>query len=300
MKRLILITLVLLLSLFIRTSSAVEIIPFGPSQSSRAEGEPKVYNDTFLGITSQGKLILKDRTAEGKNQSGSVTIAASQIIGLKFPSEIICVPAPIARIEVSPPSKTLFVGGTVHLTAFAKNGSGSSDFGYGFSPTFTWYSSDLNVATVDGSGNVRAVSKGMANISAVSGSKLGYSQITVFDMAGTWQSREYRESSTCPTITHEAGTCTMNQTGNLLRRFCGGPSYTGFFTGPTFNWTLDSPYWLRQDVMVFSSSMTGTVSNDGLQYITDDFWVVSYLDENGLWQTSNGWSRAVGTRLSKP
>jgi len=300
MIRLILITLVLFLSLFTGTFSAGEIILFGLNQYSRTEGEPNLYDDTFLGTTAQDKLILKNGTAEGENQSGPVTVAERHIIILHTPSETICVHAPIARIEVSPPSKTLFVGGTVHLTATAKDDSGSSGFGCGFSPTFTWSSSNLNVATVDGSGNVRGVSKGGANISAVSGSKLGYSQITVFDMAGAWQSREYRESSTCPTITHEAGTCTMNQTGNLLRRFCGGPSYTGFFTGPTFNWTLDAPYWVNQYVMVLSSNATGTVSNDGLQYITDDSWVVSYLDENGLWQTCNGWSRAVGTRVSKP
>jgi len=187
----------------------------------------------------------------------------------------------------------------VHLKATAKNVNGSSAFGGGFFPTFRWHSSNRNVATVDGSGNVRGVSKGEAKISAAYRSKLGHSEIRVFDMAGTWHSREYRESSTCPTVTYEAGTCTINQTGKVLRRFCGGPSYTGFFTGPTFNWTLDGAYWLNENIMVLSSSMTGTVSSDGLQYTTSDSWAISYLDENGLWQTCNGCSRAVGNRLSK-
>jgi hypothetical protein len=300
MKRLIPITLFLVLSLFIGTSSAVEIILLGRSQYWRTEGKPNLYDDTFLGTTAQGKLILKNRAAEVKKKSGSVTVAASRIIGLKIPPDTIHVRTPIVTIEVSPPSKTLFVGGTVHLTATAKKDSGSSGFGCGLSTTFRWLSSKGNVATVDGSGNVRGVSKGEAKISALCGNKLGYSQITVFDMAGTWHSREYRESSTCPIITYDVETCTIKQTGNLLRRFCGGPSYTGFFTGPTFNWTLDAPYWLNEYIMVLSSSMTGTVSNDGLQYTTSDSWAVSYLDENGLWQTCNGWSRAVGNRLTKP
>lgn len=298
MKRLILIPLVL--SFLIGTSSAVEIILLGRSQYSRTEGEPNPYDDTFLGKTAQGKLILNNRTAEGKKQSESVTVAASHIIGLKIPPDTIHLRTPIVTIKVFPPSKTLFVGSTVPLTATVKKDSGSSGFGYGSSPTIRWHSSNRNVAMVDASGNVRGVSKGEAKISAAYGNKLGYSEITVFDMAGTWHSRLYKESTTCPTITYEAGTCTIKQTGNVLRRFCGGPSYTGFFTGPTFNWTLDAPYWLNEYMMVLSSSMTGTVSNDGLQYTTSDSWAVSYLDENGMWQTCDGWSRAVGNRLSKP
>lgn len=298
MKRLILIPLVL--SFLIGTSSAGEIILLGRSQYSHTEGELNLYDGALPGTTVQGELILKNRTAGGKKPSGSVTVAASRIIGLKIPPDTIHVRTPIVTIKVSPPSKTLFLGSKVHLTATVKNDSGSSGLGYGFSPTFRWHSSNRNVAMVDASGNVRGVSKGEAKISAAYGSKLGYSEITVFDMAGTWHSREYKESSTCPTITYEAGTCTIKQTGNVLRRFCGGPSYTGFFTGPTFNWTLDAPYWLNEYMMVLSSSMTGTVSNDGLQYTTSDSWAVSYFDEDGLWQTCNGWSRAVGNRLSKP
>ncbi len=301
MKRWNLITLVMLLGLFMGTSSAVEIGVFdGRSQYWHIEGGPSLYNDTFLATTNQGKVFLNNGTADGDSQSAPLTVAASPLLGLHPSSATICVPTSVATIEVSPSAKTLFVGGTIRLTATAKNYSGSSDFGCDFSPTIRWHSGNSNVATVDGNGNVKGVSKGVANISAVSGSRNGNSQITVFDMAGIWQNREYRDSSTCPKITREAGKCTINQTGTLLKRFCGVPSYTGFFAGPTFNWTLDAPYWLNEDVMVLSSTVTGTVSSDGLQYITDDSWVVSYLDEDGLWETCNGWSRAVGTRLSKP
>ncbi len=58
MKRLVLITLVLLLGVLIGTSSAVEVTLFGPAQYVRTNGKPNLYKDSFPGIAGKGKLII--------------------------------------------------------------------------------------------------------------------------------------------------------------------------------------------------------------------------------------------------
>ncbi|MCJ7785070.1 MAG: Ig-like domain-containing protein, partial [Desulfobacterales bacterium] len=231
---------------------------------------------------------------------GPVTVTASYRNGQKTASKTVCVRAPIATIEVSPPSKTLFVGNTVHLTATAKNASGSSEFGCDFSPTFTWYSSNLNVATVDQNGNVRGVSRGVANISAVYGSKLGYSQITVFDMTGTWHSQETWEWSGCPAITLEAADWLVSQNGSQLHRISGTFSFSGGITGRQYTYTLDWPAYISEGVLMESVFETGTVSNDGLSYNGTLSWTASYYDENGVKQYCSGTSGVYGVRLSTP
>lgn len=244
------------------------------------------------------------------NAVGQTTISATVTNGSAHGEASICVRPPIATIDVSPSNTTVFVGNTVPLTATAKTESGSTDFGCNFSPTFRWYSSNENVATVDQVGdqgvtehrNVRAVSKGGANISVVYGSvPPAYATINVFDMTGTWYHHEIPgfEFSNCPK-SYESAICTVTQTGNSLTNSCGA-GYTGFFTGPTFYWTLMGGYWLYPNVWVISSTQQGSVSEDGLHYSVWDSWSVdwSYVDENGneIWQYCSGNTLAAGDRL---
>jgi hypothetical protein len=58
MKKLVLITLVLLLGVLIGASSAVEVTLFGPNQYLRTSGKPNLYKDSFPGIAGKGKLIV--------------------------------------------------------------------------------------------------------------------------------------------------------------------------------------------------------------------------------------------------
>jgi len=233
------------------------------------------------------------------NQLGTVTVTASYKNGLKTASATICVRARIATIEVSPPSVALWDGDTVHLTATAKNAIGTSEFGCDFSPTFTWYSSDLNMATVDHDGNVQGVSSGGANISAIYGSVLGYSHVEVINMTGTWHSQETWENSNCPSITLETTNWVVTQTGNQLHRYSGPFSFSGVFAKPTYSWILDYPAPLGQVTMTYVHE-TGSVSNDGLSYAGTLSWTAMYVDGNGQWQTCSGISGVNGVRLSMP
>lgn len=83
MKRFILIATFLLIGLFASMSFASEITSFGAKQYVRTTGKPNVYNDTFPGIVGQGKLIIKNGDASGKNHVSSALIAVNgqQILG---------------------------------------------------------------------------------------------------------------------------------------------------------------------------------------------------------------------------
>jgi hypothetical protein len=83
MKRSILITTSLLIGLFVSVSFASEITSFGAKQYVRTTGKPNVYNDTFPGIVGQGKFIIKNGDANGKNRvsSASIIVNGRQVLG---------------------------------------------------------------------------------------------------------------------------------------------------------------------------------------------------------------------------
>ena len=56
MKKSIMITLCIFLSLFLGTASAGEVTMFGPKQYIRTTGAPNVYTDTFSTIPGEAKL----------------------------------------------------------------------------------------------------------------------------------------------------------------------------------------------------------------------------------------------------
>jgi len=87
MKKSVVISLFLLLSLFIGTASAVEVTLFGPKQYVRTSGSPDVFADTFRGVPGQGTLIVKngnyngDRRVEDGVSSATVSINGVEIFG---------------------------------------------------------------------------------------------------------------------------------------------------------------------------------------------------------------------------
>jgi hypothetical protein len=131
-------------------------------------------------------------------------------------------------------------------------------------------------------------------------------EVRVLDMAGSWTGQETWESSSCPAVTLEVHNCTIAQTGNLLRRYChnyytgGYYTYTGTFTGPAFQWTLDAPAQWGQGAYTLSASESGTVTDDGMNYSSTAAWMFTYTDENGVQQYCNGASGSRGVRLSAP
>jgi hypothetical protein len=87
MKKPIVISLFLLLSVLHGTSSATEVTMFGPKQYLRTTGAPDVYTDSFSAIEGEAQLIVKNGDWDGSNRitdaisSASVVVNGQQIFG---------------------------------------------------------------------------------------------------------------------------------------------------------------------------------------------------------------------------
>lgn len=97
-------------------------------------------------------------TSEGVSGSGTITVTSG----------------PVATVQVTPPSATIAVNGTVQLSAKALDAAGNTISG----AAFTWSSNSSN-AIVSSSGLVTGKKAGPATITATSGTKNGTSSITV-------------------------------------------------------------------------------------------------------------------------
>jgi len=114
-------------------------------------------------------------TSEGKTGTAAVTVTVNAV--------------PVASVEVTPATASVPVGGTVQLTATAKDAGGQPLTGR----TFTWTSSAPGVATVSAAGLVRGVAQGPATITATSEGKSGTAGVTVTaggqaSVVGQWSS----------------------------------------------------------------------------------------------------------------
>ena len=82
----------------------------------------------------------------------------------------------VASVVVTPSTAALeSLGATVQLTASARDASGNTISG----KTFTWSSSDANIATVSSSGLATAIGNGVATITATTEGVQGSSSLTV-------------------------------------------------------------------------------------------------------------------------
>ena len=84
-------------------------------------------------------------------------------------------PVPVASLAIAPSTATVAIGGTVVLQAVAYDTTGAQLSGR----TITWATSAAQVATVDASGNVTAVTAGTATISATCEGKMASAVVTV-------------------------------------------------------------------------------------------------------------------------
>ena len=119
-------------------------------------------------------------TSEGKSGTASVTVAS----------------VPVAAVAVTPPAVTIPQGQTVQLTATPQDASGNALGGR----VITWASGNRAVATVSGSGLVRAVAPGAATITATSEGQSGTASVTVtappppgtcLTSSATWQNTAF-------------------------------------------------------------------------------------------------------------
>ena len=105
---------------------------------------------------------------------GSVTITASSE-GKSGTATVTVTPAPVASVNVTPPTATVIVGQTTTLAAQTLDGSGNVLTGR----TVTWASSNTAIATVTQAGVVTGVAPGTATITATSEGKSGSATVTV-------------------------------------------------------------------------------------------------------------------------
>jgi uncharacterized protein YjdB/PKD repeat protein len=103
-------------------------------------------------------------TSEGQNGSAFVTVTL----------------APVASVDVTPPSPAIQVNATLQLTATPRDASGNALSGR----AVTWASSAPAVATVNSTGFVVGLQTGTANITATSEAIVGTSVVTVQAASG--------------------------------------------------------------------------------------------------------------------
>ena len=105
--------------------------------------------------------------------SGATTITGTA--GEASGEAVVTVMQSAGSVVVSPAADTIELGDTLRLTAEAFDVNGHMIVG----TEFTWSSSDVPVARVDGSGVVLGVGEGTATITAMAGSGQGTAEITV-------------------------------------------------------------------------------------------------------------------------
>ena len=122
---------------------------------------PDVATVTSTGIVAAVSPGTATITATSEGRSGTATIV---------------VQAPtVSRVEVTPATATVNVGGSFRLTAIVYDSRGSVIPG----AQVKWASSDLTIAIVDNTGRVLGLSEGNVVITATSGDKAGTASVRV-------------------------------------------------------------------------------------------------------------------------
>ncbi|MBI4502691.1 MAG: Ig-like domain-containing protein [Gemmatimonadetes bacterium] len=173
-------------------------------------------------------------------QTGEVRVYALSADSLRDTARVTLGFIPVATVVVAPTPDTLFVGGTVQLTATTRDANNAVLTGR----VVTWSSSDAAVATVSASGLVTAVAAGTATITATSEGKSGTASILVLPIpAGVAVSPGYANLATGATVALTGAV--LDNTGSPITPLAVGT-------------------WVSRSPSVASVNATGTVTGAGV------------------------------------
>jgi uncharacterized protein YjdB len=116
-----------------------------------------------------------DQTGKATAVSPGQTTIAAKVGSVSGPAQLEVTPVPVARVVISPNTLKIDVGETRQLTARTYDAAGNELTGR----VVTWSSSATSIATVDAAGNVKAIKKGDATITATSEGKSDSITVTV-------------------------------------------------------------------------------------------------------------------------
>ena len=183
--------------------------------------------DTVTAINGTFQLAAQAKDANGNNVAGSFTwvsrkpsavtvnatglvkglvnndsswVVATEAGGTKD-SAIVVVEQALASIQVSPQTRSLYLGTTFNYTATAVDGLGTP---LPSNPTFTWSTTAPAVATVNAAGLVSAIGLGSAQIKATAGTVTGVGNLSVITaitrIAVAWDTLSLTKTDTATLI----------------------------------------------------------------------------------------------------
>ncbi len=154
-------------------------IPLGSQLALQAQvhdaGGQLVAGATIFWSSSDTGVVAVSSTGVVTGKNVGIAQVAASAGGQSAIVAVAVVPVAVASVAVLPSTATLSVGGTVVLQAVASDAEGHPISGR----PVVWASSAPQVATIDTSGTVTAVSAGTATVTGTSGGKTASATITV-------------------------------------------------------------------------------------------------------------------------
>ena len=200
---------------------------YSPQSSNAADGDNVITINNATGYSGKLQLvpgggddkvirvIVQAYSFAGSSRTGAVMPTAEYVdakghtVIVQALSNIPTMASVITTINIASTTANLTVGETQQLTAEALD-----QFGNHFNTTLVWDSDNTSVATVDSTGLVTAISVGIANVTASSGSTT--SNISVITVAtSTEQTTPLQATSSDQSDENTISTTTVNTNSNL-------------------------------------------------------------------------------------
>jgi uncharacterized protein YjdB len=167
--------------------AAVEVLPALHSLMVGQSVQYQVVLRSSSGAVLSGRTVAWSTTdpniatIDGSGRATGVAIGSVRVRataeGSSGEAELAVTAAAVATVEVTPPSSSVTIGGTVQLTATAKAQDGSTVPGR----TFVWASDNTNVASVNAQGLVTGHALGDVTITATADGRSGSARVFIAD-----------------------------------------------------------------------------------------------------------------------